>query len=102
MVFREVKFFTLLALLCLKCKRVLSTQEIEMQTENFQWEHMHLEHTKFPKYLGVRLDRSLNLRKHSGNTRVKVNSRNNILRKLAISKWDADATTLRTSAIALS
>jgi len=63
---------------------------------------MHLEHTKFPKYLGVTLDRSLTFKKYCENTRAKVNTRNNILRKLVNSKWGTDSNTLRTSAIALS
>jgi len=48
------------------------------------------------------LDRSLTFKKHCENTRAKVNTRNNILRKLVNSKWGADANTLRISAIALS
>lgn len=63
---------------------------------------MQLEHTKFSKYLGVTLDRSLTFKKHCENTREKVNTRNNILRKLLNSKWGTDSNTLRTSAIALS
>lgn len=67
-----------------------------------QQEDVYLEYTKFPKYLGVTLDRSLTFMKHYENTRAKVNTRNNILRKIVNSKWGADANTLRTTAIALS
>jgi len=64
-------------------------------------EDMHLEYSKFPKYLGVTLDKPLTFKKRCENTRDKVYTRNNI-RKLVYSKWDADANTLRTSAIVLS
>jgi len=60
-----------------------------------------LEHTKFPKYLSVTLDISLTFKKYCENTRAKVNTRNHILRKLVISKWCANANTLRTTTIAL-
>lgn len=62
---------------------------------------MFLEQTKFPKYLSVTLDRSLIFMKHCKNTRAKVNTRKNILRKLVNTKWGANANTLRTTAIAL-
>ena len=56
---------------------------------------------KHPKYLGVTLDRSLTFKKHIQNCKTKVNTRNNILRKLTSSQWGVNPNTLRTSALAL-
>ena len=42
-----------------------------------------LENTAYPKYLGVTLDRSLCYKQHIQNTKMKVATRNNILKKLS-------------------
>ena len=55
-----------------------------------------------PIYLGVTLDRTLNYRAHIIKTKAKVNTRNNLLNKLANTMWGANATTLRTTALSLS
>ena len=47
-----------------------------------------LENTTQPKYLGVTLDRTLNYKQHTQNTKMKVATRNNLLNKLANSKWE--------------
>ena len=60
-----------------------------------------LVHDFAPKYLGVTLDRSLTYTKHTENLRDKVNSRCNIISKLAGTDWGAPAPVLHTSAIAL-
>ncbi|XP_050508163.1 uncharacterized protein LOC126885603 [Diabrotica virgifera virgifera] len=60
-----------------------------------------LEHNKTPKYLGVRLDRTLSYRYHCQDVKKKVSARNNIIRKLTNTKWGAQPHTLRTSALAL-
>ena len=54
-----------------------------------------------PKYLGVTLDRTLSYKEHIHNTKMKVATRNNLLRKLSNSKWGANASTIRTTALAL-
>lgn len=72
-----------------------SNKELKIQLED-----IYLEHSKFPEYLGVTLDRSLTFEKHRQNTRVKVNTRNNMVRKLVNSK--ADANSSRTTSIVLS
>ena len=61
-----------------------------------------LENTIHPKYLGVTLDRSLSYKQHILNTKMKVATRNNLLTKLATSKWGANPSTIRTTALALS
>ena len=60
---------------------------------------MDLENTDTPKYLGVTLDRTLSYKTH--NTKMKVETRNNLLKKLAISRWGTNARTIRTTAVAL-
>jgi len=54
-----------------------------------------------PKYLGVKLDRSLTYRRHLESLRKKLTSRVALLRRLAGSGWGAGATTLRTATLAL-
>lgn len=60
-----------------------------------------LQHNFNPKYLGIKLDSSLNFKVHLESLRLKLKSRNNIIQKLAGSSWGADAITLRTAALAL-
>ena len=52
-------------------------------------------------YLGVHIDRTLCYKTHIVKTKVKVNARNNIIRKLANSKWGCKPSTLRPSCLAL-
>ena len=47
-----------------------------------------LENTAYPKYRGVTLKGSHCYKQHIQNTKMKVATSNNILTKLAISKWD--------------
>ena len=63
------------------------------------WNNSDLENTAYPKYLGVTLDRTLIDKEHIQNTKMKVATRNNLLRKLANSKWGTS--TIRTTALAL-
>ena len=60
-----------------------------------------LEYHPKPLYLGVKLDCTLSYRSHILSTKAKVNTRNNILRKLTNSKWGCTPHTLRTSTLAL-
>ena len=67
-------------------------------------EGQQLRHDPNPVYLGVTLDRTLSrdhLRQHLTKTAGKLQSRNNLLMKLAGSSWGANANTLRSSALAL-
>ena len=66
-----------------------------------EWNRTQLENTPHPKYLGVTLDRTLSYKEHMHNTKMKVATRNNLLRKLSNSKWGANASTIRTTALAL-
>ena len=66
------------------------------------WNKSELVNTTHPKYLGVTLDKSLSYKQHIRNTKMKVATRNNLLIKLATSKWGANPSTIRTTALALS
>ena len=44
------------------------------------WNGIDLENTAYPKYLGVTLDRTLNYKQHILNTKMKVATRNNLLK----------------------
>ena len=65
------------------------------------WSGTPLEYHPNPLYLGVKLDRTFSYKSHILSTKVKVNTRNNILRKLTNSKWGCTPHTLRTSTLAL-
>ena len=67
---------------------------------NVVWNGIRLSNTT-TVYLGIHLDRTLCYKMHTEKTNMKVNARNNIIRKLANSKWGCKATTLRPSCLAL-
>ena len=66
-----------------------------------EWNRTSLENTPHPKNLCVTLDRTLSYKEHIHNTKMKVVTRNNLLRKLSNSKWGANASTIRTTALTL-
>ena len=68
---------------------------------NVVWNGTRRSNTTTPVYLGVHLDRTLCYKTHIEKTKMKVNARNNIIRKLANSKWGCKASTLRPSYRAL-
>ena len=68
------------------------------RTLKVTWNKNDLENTPKPKYLGVTLDGTLNYKQHIHNTEIKVATRNNLLS----SKWGTNASTIRTTAFALS
>ena len=68
---------------------------------NVVWNGTRLSNTTTPVYLGIHLDRTLCYKTHIEKTKMKVNARNNIIRKLANSKWGCNASTLRPSCLAL-
>ena len=68
---------------------------------NVVWNGTRLSNTTIPVYLGIYLDRTLCYKTHIEKTKMKVNARNNIIRKLANSKWECKASTLRPSCLAL-
>ena len=57
------------------------------RTLKVKWNMTDLENTPHPKYLGVTLDRTLSYKQHIYNTKMKVATSNNLLRKLSSSKW---------------
>ena len=52
------------------------------------WNGLQLDHYPNPIYIGVTLDRTLSFKQHALNTKAKVNTRNNRLRKLTNSRWE--------------
>ena len=68
---------------------------------NVTWNGLELAHCPTPIYLGVTLDRTLSFQQHALNTTAKVNTRDNLLRKLTHSRWGAHPATVRTTAWAL-
>ena len=72
------------------------------RTLEVKWNNTELENTPHPKYLGVNWDRTLSYKKHIHNTKMKLATRNKLLKKLTNSKWGCNASTIRTTALALS
>ena len=68
---------------------------------NVMWNGTRISNTTTPVYLGIHLDRTLSYKTHIEKTKMKVNARNNIIRKLANSKWGCKASSLRPSCLAL-
>ena len=86
---------------------MLMTSVVQSRADHFQKSKVRchqthllwqlLKHERYPVYLGV----TLSYRQHLQKTAAKVKTRNSLLSKLAGSTWGANATTLRTSALAL-
>ncbi|KAJ3611146.1 hypothetical protein NHX12_021162, partial [Muraenolepis orangiensis] len=71
-------------------------REIQVHVDN-----KCLEVQQAPKYLGVRLDRTLSFKQHLEEVKAKVTSRVALIRRLAGTTWGASAKTLRISTQAL-
>ena len=82
--------------MCFRPKKSRSQTRTECSVERYQTLN-----TTTPVYLGVHLDRTLCYKTHIEKTKMKVNARNNIIRKLVNSKWGCKASTLRPSCLAL-
>ena len=82
------------------CAFQLRNREAEREL-NVVWNGTRLSNTTTPVYLGIHFDRTLCYNTHIEKTKMKVNTRNNIIRKLANSKWGCKASTLRPSCLAL-
>ena len=65
------------------------------------FDQMRLAFQQAPKYLGVRLDRMLNYKKHLEEVAGKVTSRASLIRRIAGTTWGASAKSLRISTQAL-
>lgn len=72
------------------------------RTLNIKWREVPITHCPTPRYLGVALDRTLSFKQHCLNTKQKVGTRNNLLRRLTSTKWGASPEVLRTTGLALS
>ncbi|KAJ4945956.1 hypothetical protein JOQ06_023634 [Pogonophryne albipinna] len=78
----------------------LSTREARRELE-VRVNNTFLEVQQAPKYLGVRLDRTLSFKQHLEEDKAKVTSRVALIRRLAGTTWGACAKTLRISTQAL-
>jgi len=58
-----------------------------------QWRGTNLEHTQTPTYLGITLDRTLTFKINREKIKMKVATRNNLIRKLIGTTWGPPATT---------
>ena len=65
------------------------------------WNGVDLENTDYPKYLGVPFYMTLSYKQHIQNTKMKVATRNNHLKKLGNSKWETNACIIRTLVLTL-
>ena len=65
------------------------------------WNGTRLSNTTTPVYIGVHLDRTMCYKTHIEKSKMKVNARNNIIRKLVNSKWGCKASPIRPSCLAL-
>ena len=72
------------------------------RTLEVKWNNTYLENASHPKNLDVTLDRTLSYKHHIHNSKMKVATRNNLLNKLSNSKCGCNASTIRTTALALS
>jgi hypothetical protein len=60
-----------------------------------------LSHDPHSKYQGVTLDRTLSYKTQCTSTAAKINTRNNLLRKISYKAWGADHATLKITALSL-
>ena len=78
----------------------LCNRDAERELEVYA-DHKRLESQQAPKYLGVRLDRTLSFKQHLEDVRAKTTTRIALIRRLAGTTWGATAKTLRVSTQAL-
>ena len=71
------------------------------QSLKIKWNNSDLENTDYPNYLSVIQDRTLSYKETYKNKDEGGSTRNNFLRKLANSKWGTNASTIRTTTLAL-
>ena len=91
----STKFFQN-SLLCLSLHNARANQKLNLLLSGQQ-----IRYEPNPVYLGVTMDRSLTFRSHLKKSASKLGTRNNLLGKLAGSLWGAQASTLRTSSLAI-
>ncbi|VVC42661.1 Reverse transcriptase domain [Cinara cedri] len=68
---------------------------------NLMAQGVYIQGEDAPKYLGIKLDRTLTFKQHLEGVKNKLKTRNNIISKLAGTNWRCRANVLRTSALAL-
>ena len=78
----------------------LGNKEAKRSLKVVDWKETELENITHLKYLGVTLYRALIYKQHIQSTKMKVATHNNLLMKCATSRWGANPSTIRTSALA--
>ena len=78
----------------------LNNREARREVDVYVGNH-RLEFQQAPKYLGVRLDRTLSFKQHLDEVKAKTTARVSLIRRLAGSTWGASPQTLRVSTQAL-
>ena len=73
-------------------------KRLEKSVRKVVWNGIDLENIH-PNYLGVTHDRTLGYKHHIQNTKMKVETCNNLLKKLDNSKWGTNARTIKTTAL---
>ena len=71
------------------------------QTLELRWNDVKTEHDAGTKYVDVTLDRILSIKQHCQNFAVKIQSRNNLLSKLANLRWGASPHVMRSTSSAM-
>ena len=66
-----------------------------------KWNNTDLENIPHLKYLGITLDITLSYKEHIHNSKMKMTTQTNLLKKLSNSKWGCNASTIRATALAL-
>ena len=87
-------------MLNLSMKLQLKKNDFPSNKDNV-WNGTRLPNTTTPVFLSVHLYRTLCYKTHIEKTKMKVNARNNIIRKLVNLKWGCKSSTLRPSCLAL-
>lgn len=80
----------------LKTEMVKTTQDKNLRNVNHS-----IANEKHPRYLSIKIVRSLTYKQHLEGVKNKTKTKNNIIVKLASTSWGANVAVLRSSAIAL-
>jgi hypothetical protein len=68
---------------------------------DIKWLGDTLPYTDHPIYLGVTLDRTLTFKEHCIKTKMKIQTRNNLPKKLSGTQWGTQSHTMKTTGSAL-
>ena len=82
--------------------RILIRPKLRRSTRRtVKWNNTDLENIPHLKYLGITLDITLSYKEHIHNSKMKMATQTNLLKKLSNTKWGCNASTIRATAMAL-